>query len=239
MLMKDYSSDTEKTVNILKDTISQKGYDYIYDKASDVHRVLIEKGIDKSIADVTLYALAAGIARGNKSNIRADTEEKLFLDREMSAVVSDMFSSLYDTKSLSEMKKEEFKGLEEFLKGEWEITSRGEATWQYTRGSRTDYSYTYSMTIRVVERKLVERDLQDKLRENPFLNAEDIRSYYEEEIHGIICSEFDDYCTSDDYYPPVVEDFPGNIHYYMKKFLPEHGLEMTGDDYECDESDIY
>lgn len=89
--------------------------------------------------------------RGNKSNIRADTEEKLFLDREMSALVSDMFSSLYDTKSLSEMKKEEFKGLEEFLKGEWEITSRGEATWQYTRGSRTDYSYTYSMTVRVVE----------------------------------------------------------------------------------------
>ncbi len=151
--MKDYSSDTEKTVTILKDTISQKGYDYIYDNAHKVHRVLIEKGIDKSIADVTLYALAAGIARGNKSNIRADTEEKL--------------------------------------------------------------------------------------RENPFLKAEDIRSFYEEEIHGIICSEFDDYCTSDDYYPPVVEDFPGNIHYYMDKFLPEHGLEMTDDDYECDESDIY
>ncbi len=36
--MKDYSSDTEKTVTILKDTISQKGYDYIYDSAHKVHR---------------------------------------------------------------------------------------------------------------------------------------------------------------------------------------------------------
>lgn len=239
MIMKDYSSDTKKTVTILKDVISRKGYDYIYDNAQDVHRTLIEKGIDKSIADVTLYALAAGTARENKSNIAADVEEKLFLNEEGSAVVSDMFSSLYDRKAMSEMKKKEFKGLEAFLKGEWEMTSRGASTWQYTRGSKTDYSYKYNMTIRVADSTLVEKDLKDKLRENPFLKAEDIRSWYEEQIDGIISAEFEDYCTSDDYYPPVVEDFPGNIKYYMDKFLPQHGLEMIDDDYEWDESDIY
>ncbi len=110
MIMKDYSSDTKKTVTILKDIISLKGYDYIYDNAQHVHRTLIEKGIDKSIADVTLYVLAAGTAREDKSNIAADVEEKLFLNEDGSAVVSDMFSSLYDRKAMSEMKKERIQG---------------------------------------------------------------------------------------------------------------------------------
>ncbi len=239
MIMKDYSSEIKKTVSILKELISQKGYDYIYDCANSVYKTLVKKGTERSIADVTLYALTAETARGNKSNIPEEVEEKLFLNKEMSTVVSDIFSSLYDTKTLSKMKKNEFKGLEEFIKGEWEIRSSGEATWQYKGGSKTDYSYTYYMTIHVVDRKLVEKDLKDKLRENPFLKAEDIRSYYENKIDGIICGEFEDYCTCDDYYPPVVEDFPENISYEMDKFLPQHGLEMIDDEYEYDESDIY
>ncbi len=237
--MKDYSSETKATVSILKNLISQKGYDYIYDNAHSVYKALLKKGIERRIADVTLYALVSETARDNKTNIREEVENKLFLNEEMTTVVSDMFSTLYDTKSLSKMKKEEFKGLEEFLKGEWEIKSSGEATWQYRRSTRTDYSYTYKMTIKVVDRALVEKDLKDKLRENPFLKAEDIRSYYENEIDGIICSEFEDYCTCDDYYPPVVEDFPGNIYYEMDKFLPEHGLERIDDDYAYYEGDFY
>ncbi len=237
--MKDYSSETKATVSILKNLISQKGYDYIYDNAHSVYKALLKKGIERRIADVTLYALVSETARDNKTNIREEVENKLFLNEEMTTVVSDMFSTLYDTKSLSKMKKEEFKGLEEFLKGEWEIKSSGEATWQYRRSTRTDYSYTYKMTIKVVDRALVEKDLKDKLRENPFLKAEDIRSYYENEIDGIICSEFEDYCTCDDYYPPVVEDFPDNIHYEMDKFLPEHGLERIDDDYAYYEGDFY
>ncbi len=237
--MKDYSSETKATVSILKNLISQKGYDYIYDNAHSVYKALLKKGIERRIADVTLYALVSETARDNKTNIREEVENKLFLNEEMTTVVSDMFSTLYDTKSLSKMKKEEFKGLEEFLKGEWEIKSSGEATWQYRRSTRTDYSYTYKMTIKVVDRALVEKDLKDKLRENPFLKAEDIRSYYENEIDGIICSEFEDYCTCDDYYPPVVEDFPDNIYYEMDKFLPEHGLERIDDDYAYYEGDFY
>lgn len=237
--MKDYSSETKATVSILKNLISQKGYDYIYDNAHSVYKALLKKGIERRIADVTLYALVSETARDNKTNIREEVENKLFLNEEMTTVVSDMFSTLYDTKSLSKMKKEEFKGLEEFLKGEWEIKSSGEATWQYRRSTRTDYSYTYKMTIKVVDRALVEKDLKDKLRENPFLKAEDIRSYYENEIDGIICGEFEDYCTCDDYYPPVVEDFPDNIHYEMDKFLPEHGLERIDDDYAYYEGDFY
>ncbi len=226
-------------MSILKDLISQKGYDYIYDNAHSVYKALLKEGIERRIADVTLFALVSETARDNKTNIREEVENKLFLNEEMSTVVSDIFSTLYDTKSLSKMKKEEFKGLEEFLKGEWEIKSSGEATWQYRRSTRTDYSYTYKMTIKVVDRALVEKDLKDKLRENPFLKAEDIRSYYENEIDGIICGEFEDYCTCDDYYPPVVEDFPDNIYYEMDKFLPEHGLERIDDDYDYYEGDFY
>lgn len=93
--------------------------------------------------------------------------------------------------------------------------------------------------MKVADRALVEKDLGERLEKNPFMKAEDIADYYESEICSIIASDFENYCTDDDYYPPVVEDFSGNCSYDMEKYLPKHGLEFVSDDYECDESDIY
>lgn len=237
--MKEHKPDVEKTVGILKEFISGKGYDYIYDSAYTVYKALIKKNVDRTIAAATLYALVADTARKNKSDIKKEVAGKLFLNKEMSSIVSDIFSFLYDSTALWEMKKEEYRGLEEFLSTKWEIKSEGKATWQYKSGIKTDYSYTYVMKICVKDRSLVEKDLKERLKENPFLKAEDIRSYYEDKIDSIIRDDFVDYCTCDDYYPPVVEDFPSNILYNMEKFLPAHGLEMVDDAYDYHESDFY
>ncbi len=228
-----------KNADILKKLISKNGYDYIYESAYTVYKTLLKEGVEKVIANATLYALISDTGRINKNNIKAEVDKILFLNDEMASNISQIFSSLYDERTLSNMKKNEYKGLEEFLKGEWELISEGDATWQYKRGSRTDYSYTYKMTIRVKDKSIVKKELDKKLKENPFLKAEDIRLYYEEKIDSILTGEFEDYCTCDDYYPPVVEDFDSNIDYVMEKFLPEYGLEIVDDEYDYDEGDIY
>lgn len=231
--------NTKKTADILKELTAERGYDYIYDEAYSVHKTLIKRGIDKRIANVILYALLEEVGRENKGDIEREVDEKLNLKKKKSSLIAEIFSTLYDEENIKKMKDDEYKGLEEFLSSSWQITSGGEATWQYKGGSKTDYSYTYTMTINVFDRDVVKKEMGEKLKKNPFLKAEEIRSYYEKEIDSIIMEDFEDYCTCDDYYPPVVEDFYSNIEYDMREYLPMHGLEMTDDEYECDEGDIY
>lgn len=229
----------KKTVDILRELISEKGYDYIYNDAYSVHQTLIDEGIDKRICDVTLYALVSGTARDNKSDIEDEVYFNLYLKNKMADAVLEIFSSLYDERILSSMKKEEYKGLREFLSKEWDIKSSGSATWRYKGGSSTDYSYTFTMTVRVIDKDIVKKEMEKKLSRNPFLKAEDIRLYYEKMIDEFIFSNFDEYCTSDDYYPPVVEDFFSEIDDDLDEVLSDHGLEMIDDDYNYREGDIY
>lgn len=231
--------NTKKTADILKELTAERGYDYIYDEAYSVHKTLIKRGIDKRTANVILYALLEEVGRGNKGDIEREVDEKLNLKKKKSSLIAEIFSALYDEENIKKMKDDEYKGLEEFISSSWQITSGGEATWQYKGGSKTDYSYTYTMTINVFDRDIVTKEMGEKLKKNPFLKAEEIRSYFEKEIDSIIMEDFEDYCTCDDYYPPVVEDFYSNIGYDMREYLPMHGLEMTDDEYECDEGDIY
>lgn len=234
------STKTEKKVATeLKSLINKEGYGYIYDNAYDVYNILLDKKIDKNIASALLYALVCDIARENKDDIKGEIGRVLSLNEEMSTSICNIFSSLYGSRSLSGMKKKEYLGLEEFCSKEWEMCASGAATWEYKYGSKTDYSFSYYFTLKVSDRALVEKDLRKKLEKNPFMKAEDIASAYEEEISSIIADDFEDYCTCDDYYPPVVEDFDGNCAYDMKDYLPKHGLELVSDEYEYHESDIY
>lgn len=50
--------------------------------------------------------------------------------------------------------------------------------------------------------------------------------------------DFDDYCTCDEYYEPVVEDFVGRIR-EIESMLEKYGLELIDDKYTYDETEYY
>lgn len=50
------------------------------------------------------------------------------------------------------------------------------------------------------------KNLQKLLKKNPFMTKESIREFYEKKLKEYLDSEFEEYCTCDDYYEPVVED---------------------------------
>lgn len=39
--------------------------------------------------------------------------------------------------------------------------------------------------------------------------------------------EFEEYCTEDDYYQPVVEDFGSNLEYDLKQWSKKNGFEYV------------
>ena len=58
-------------------------------------------------------------------------------------------------------------------------------------------------TVKVANPQQVADDLKAMLAKNPLLSEKDIFEHYQDELSALLDSDFNDYCTSDDYYEPV------------------------------------
>ena len=77
------------------------------------------------------------------------------------------------------------------------------------------------------------KDLQKLLKKNPFMTKESIYAFYEKKLKKYLDPEFEEYCTCDDYYEPVVEAF--ELTYDVEHWCKENGFEVIS--YEGDGSD--
>ena len=57
------------------------------------------------------------------------------------------------------------------------------------------------------------------------MTKESIREFYEKKLKEYLDSEFEEYCTCDDYYEPVVEDY--HLTYDVEHWCKEHGFEVV------------
>ena len=81
-----------------------------------------------------------------------------------------------------------------------------------------------------------DRELRERLEKSPFMPADDIHSYFEKKLREYLDSEFEDYCSDDDYYPPVAEDF--GVDYCLAKWCKSCGFEVVSCDGSGDTSDF-
>ncbi len=239
--MGKYTKTEKKVVDVLNDLINKEGYDYIYDNAWDVYNILLEKKIDKKMASLLLYALVLGLARENRYDIRGDVWRVLSLNKEMSASICNIFSSLYNNPSLSDIEMKAYQGLEEFCSKEWEMCPSGEGTSEDKYGFYTDYAIRYYLTVKVVDRASVERGIRSKLKKNPFMQAEDIVSYYESKASAVIAPMVQCCCSipGERLLLSMEEYISRNCVHEMDDYFEYRGLKVLSRDYEYYESDFY
>ena len=72
-----------------------------------------------------------------------------------------------------------------------------------------------------------DKDLTRLLGKNPFATKETIHDLFSKKLRKYLDYEFEDYCTEDDYYQPVVEDFGSNLEYDLQKWSEENGFEFV------------
>ena len=121
-------------------------------------------------------------------------------------------------------------GLKKFCRKEWEFAWDGECEWRAGGGS-VDCLCNAKATVKVANPQQVADDLKAMLAKNPLLSEKDIFEHYQDELSALLDSDFNDYCTSDDYYEPVVEDYSGNYEDVVKEFCQKHGMELMS--FEC------
>ena len=54
----------------------------------------------------------------------------------------------------------------------------------------------------------------------------------------LLDTEFEEYCTFIDYYPPVVEDFKINYNHVSEGFFSKYGMKIIASDYSGELSDL-
>lgn len=113
----------------------------------------------------------------------------------------------------------------------WSFTWDGKAIWDCGNGTvdcvyHAEVEFDGSSDITGPEVKKLQI-------EDPEFSKEDLYLALEKSLRSMLDDEFEDYCTEDDYYQPVVEDFEAEE--YIKDWAKERGLEII--DFEGDGSD--
>ncbi len=142
----------------------------------------------------------------------------------MSDKLTDVIQTLYSKDNKAEWNEKREEGLEQFLKSNDTFKWEGFSVWEVGNGTVNCF---YDAEIELHPTKMAgqNKNLQKLLKKNPFMTKESIREFYEKKLKEYLDSEFEEYCTCDDYYEPVVEDF--ELTYDVEHWCKENGLEVV------------
>lgn len=150
----------------------------------------------------------------------------------MSDKLTDVIHTLYSEDNKAEWKNKRDEGLVQFLKSNHTFKWEGFSV-QEVGNSYVDCFYNAEIELYPTKMAIQNKDLQKLLKKNPFMTKESIYAFYEKKLKKYLDPEFEEYCTCDDYYEPVVEDF--ELTYDVEHWCKENGFEVIS--YEGDGSD--
>ena len=163
--------------------------------------------------------------------IQLAEETMLRKKREYDAAVEEMAGLLKERDRLS-------KGIDggRVSMYQWSCSWNGNAVWD--AGTVTmDCNYQAKITFKKDREEIHGSEIQKLEMEHPGFQKKDIIEALTKSICAKLDDEFEEYCSDDDYYPPVVEDFEAKA--YARDWAEERGLKLIrfegngeGGDYE-------
>ena len=223
-------NDVERMIEKLKELIDKNGYDFLTDKPLAVYKELEEAAPNEIItAGAILMLLVCGV--WDEAKLIEDREElsgkiqtKCSFNKKMSDKLTDVIQTLFSEDNKAEWNEKREEELEQFLKSNHTFKWEGFSVWEVGNGTVNCF---YNAEIEHHPTKMAgqNKNLQKLLKKNPFMTKESIREFYEKKMQEYLDSEFEEYCTCDDYYEPVVEDF--ELTYDVEHWCKENGFEVV------------
>lgn len=228
----------KRVVNKLKLLIDKNGPDYLYKEPYLTYRELTASSdIDEKLAGAILLVLVRGICQDvgrydNRERLSELIQNECCFNKEMSDRLAEIFCDLYSKDNEDAWKAMKLNGWKQFLKSDFCCKWNGFSVWNADGGS-VDCHFEADFILKPAESSRADEELSHALSENPFMTQEAITECYKKRICKYLDYEFEEYCTCDDYYQPVVEDF--EIDYYVKEWCRENEFELVsceGDGYD-------
>ncbi len=223
------AENVEKVAAKLKEIIDLNGMDYLTEEPYKVYQELLQSKVaDRKTACLILYALMNRV----QSKVKTDDAPISFskeiqricsLNKKAADYLSVVFLNLYSKENENDWRKKNMEGLAQFMAEEFECTWKGMAVWDAGEVTMNCY-YRAEIILSPCEGGVPDKKLSKLLNKNPYMTKEAIFQYYEKELCRYLDREFEEYCTCDDYYEPVVEDF--EIESYVIDWCKKHGFEL-------------
>ena len=222
----------ESTADRLKKIIDTNGPSYLVDKPYGVYTELVRSGAaDRKTAAAILCLLASGVMSGidtdsDAEQISETIRRECSFNKKMADRLAHVLSSVYSNDHRQEWKAREHEGLRQFLEEEFVCTWKGFAVWDAGNGT-VDCHYEARIILTPTETIAKDKELARQLKKNPFVTKAVIHDLFARRLQDYLDHEFKYYCTCDDYYQPVVEDFGSNLEYDLSKWCKENGFEYV------------
>ena len=222
----------EDIVKALKEIVEKNGPNYLSDEPFEVYTELIRSGnADRKTAAALLHLLAGGLLEtadpGYDAELLSDSIRRgCSINKRMADRLAIILYTLYSQDNRKKWRRKEKEGLKQFLNEDFLCDWKGFAVWDAGNGT-VDCRYEARIILRPTKAVSEDKELSKLLAKNPFTTKETIRDLFTKRLREYLDYEFEDYCTEDDYYQPVVEDFGINLEYDLKQWSKENGFEYV------------
>lgn len=138
--------------------------------------------------------------------------------------MANTYYSLFAEKNRKDWKKNALAGLKAFLKESLDITWNGSSMWSCNQGC-VNCDFTAKISLHAVNEGVIYKVIEKEIKNNPFLSEYSISEIFASSLKNYLDTNFDEYCTSDEYYEPVAEDF--EVTSYVENWCKDNGFELV------------
>lgn len=221
----------ESIVEELKKIIDRNGPSYLTDEPYKVYLELLNSGAsDRKTASAILHLLASGIMANmdpyDAEEVSGSIRSECSLNKRMADRLAIILTSLYSGAHRKEWRGMDREGLRQFLKEEFTCLWKGFAVWDAGNGT-VDCHYEANIVLMPTETISEDKELVKQLKKNPYMTKEAIHDLFVKRLQEYLDHEFNYYCTCEDYYQPVVEDFDTSLEYELPKWSKENGFDYV------------
>lgn len=226
------TDNTGYIVEYIKKLIDRNGPRYFKNEPYEVYRDLLEAGAtDRNTAALILHVLASAVVidadHSYDEDMLSDTVRKeCGINKRKADWIAHILSTVYSDDNKKEWERKNQEGLNQFLKEKFICSWNGFAVWDAGNGT-VDCHYEAEITMMPTKTITRDEELSQKLKENPFMTKDSIHELFASRLIEYLSNKFEYYCTEDDYYQPVVEDFGGNMEYDLPEWCKENGFELV------------
>jgi len=222
----------EDIVKALKEMVDKNGPNYLADEPFQVYTELIGSGnTDRKTAAALLHLLTSGLLKTTDPGYDAELlsesiRRECSINKRMADRLAIILYTLYSKDNKREWHCKEKEGLTQFLNEVFLYDWKGLVVWDAGNGT-VDCHYEARIILKPTKAVSEDKELSKLLAKNPFTTKEAIYDLNTKRLREYLDYEFEDYCTEDDYYQPVVEDFGSNLEYALKSWSEENGFEYV------------
>jgi len=227
----------------LKEMIEENGLDYLKENPFEIYSLLLDEKVASplSIRMILLTLLAQVHLKAKEladpKAIARYIQRSCCLNKVMADFLSSIYAEVFSAENQEEWEKKAGMGFDDFCRQEWKFSWNGDSVWR-CRGGSMDCFCGATAAIKIVDTQQVGNELKKMLEKNPFMASDEIFGHYQSMLCELLDSDFEEYCTAEDYYPPVVEDYAGNFDDIVNEFCKKHGMELIASDYSGELSDF-